>query len=83
MAEHKLLPDSMWPPSEGIICIVSGKSPRGEHEHAVVAVTQYDTAEPFKIIHDPVSITAYLPNSIDGDITVVNYLIPLNKFKIK
>jgi len=81
MVEHKLLPNSMWPPSDGVLCIVSGKSPRGDCEHACVAITQYDTAEPFRIVHDPISIEAYLPNSIDGDITVVNYLIPMDRFK--
>lgn len=83
MAEHKMLPDSMWPPSDGIICIVSGKSPRGDWDHACVAKTQYDTAEPIKIIHDPWFNGSNPAAVFDGGITVITYLIPMKQFKIK
>lgn len=80
MAEHKLLHLSMWPPTDGMICIVSGKSPRGDHKHAVVAESQYDTAGPFKIVHDPWRTDSYLENAFDGDADTVTWLIPMEKF---
>lgn len=83
MAEHKLLPDSMWPPSDGIICIVSGKSPRGDWDHACVAKTQYDTAEPIKIIHDPWPNDSDTAAVFNGGATIITYLIPMKQFKIK
>lgn len=81
MAEHKILEQSMWPPTEGMLCIVSGKSPRGDHKHAVVARTQYDTSEPFEVVHDPYGSTINLPYAIDGEIEIVTWLIPLEKFQ--
>lgn len=83
MIEHKLLSDSMWPPTEGILCILSGKSPRGSHDHAVVAITQYDTAEPFRVVHDPWQEEMDLTKPFDGDAKIVTYLIPMKQFKIK
>lgn len=78
MAEHKILEQSMWPPTEGMLCIVSGKSPRGDHKHAVVAKTHYDT-HPFSVVHDPYGSTINLPYAIDGEIEIVTWLIPLDK----
>lgn len=83
MIEHKLLSDSMWQPTEGIFCILSGKSPRGSHDHAVVAITQYDTAEPFRVVHDPWVEEMDLKKPFDGDAKIVTYLIPMKQFKIK
>lgn len=79
MAEHKMLPDSMWPPTKGMICILAGKSPRGEYDHAVVAETDYDTAEPFRIIHDPWMADSNLPYAIEGNVKIVTWIIPLKR----
>lgn len=82
MAEHKMLEQSMWPPTGGMLCIVSGKSPRGDHKHAVVARTEYDTTDPFEVVHDPFRIDSNLSRSIDGEIEIVTWLIPLERFKL-
>lgn len=79
MAEHKLTPDSMWPPTPGMLCIVSGKSPRGDYRHAVVCTTNYDTAGPFKVVHDPFRADVNLWHSLDGEPEIVTWLIPLTQ----
>lgn len=83
LAEHKMATEGMWPPTDGMLCIVSGKSPRGEQKHAVVAKTQYDTVEPFVVVHDPWRGDAFTPNSIDGDVEIVTWLIPMGSFRAK
>lgn len=70
--EHKLLPESMQPPTPGILCIVSGKSPRPcKYKHSVVARTKIDG---FVIIHDPWSVDINLPFALDGDPEIVTWV---------
>ena len=49
--EFKLLTGVMWPPTPGIYCIVTGRSPRGTM-HAVVGATREMPAL-CELIHDP------------------------------
>lgn len=70
--EHKLLPGSMQPPTPGILCILSGKSPRPcKYKHSVVGRTRIDG---FEIIHDPFDAQSYLPNALEGDPEIVTWL---------
>ena len=75
--EHKLLPDSMQPPTPGILCIVSGKSPRPacKWQHSVVARTVFNG---FEIIHDPYDAQSNLECALDGEPLSVTWLFKQN-----
>lgn len=84
VVEFKLTENTMWPPTGGILCILSGPSPRSVLDtlHAVVARTQYDTAGPFELVHDPYWSGIHGPKMhrfFNGqEPTIVTFLVPFN-----
>lgn len=61
---------TIYPLSYPIVCIVTGKSPRGDKQHAVVAETC--GLDGFKLIHDP-HPTGMM---IEGDPLFATFFVP-------
>ena len=62
---------TIYPMSRPITCIVTGKSPRGEKQHAVVAETK--GLEGFSLIHDPHPSGLF----IEDDPLFATFFVPL------
>jgi len=62
---------SDWKPNPRQVCILSGKSPRGDFDHAVVGEW---TGEEFRVTHDPHPSR----NGLKGKILQAAYFIPLD-----
>lgn len=62
---------SLAPETAPMLCILSGMSPRGPWEHAVIAEVSHDGA--WRIVHDPHPSRA----GIVGDPTTIEILFPL------
>lgn len=80
--DHKLPPDSMWPPTPDMLCILAGDSPRnpGTTRHAVIAKTlkfgdEGHEGGPFEVVHDPHESNA----GILGEPYIVTWLFPLSR----
>mgnify|MGYP001564868446 CR=1 FL=1 len=84
VVEFKLAEGAMWPPTGGMLCILSGPSPRDPNGtlHAVVARTLYDTTGPFELVHDPYWSGIHGPlmhQFFNGqEPTIVTFLVPVN-----
>lgn len=63
---------TIYPLRRAVACIVSGKSPRGEKQHAVVAKTM--GLDGFQLIHDPHSSGLF----IEGEPTHATFLLPID-----
>lgn len=63
---------TIYPLRRSVPCIVTGKSPRGDKQHAVVAATM--GLDGFELIHDPHPSGLF----IDGEPSHATFLLPID-----
>jgi hypothetical protein len=79
VVEHKLVNDSVWPPTPGLFCIICGDSPRNaEIRHAVVARTgkygEFDDCGFCEMVHDPHESNAGIAG---GEPDIIRWMFPI------
>lgn len=69
-------PATFWPLPGDVLCIVNGKSPRGDHTHSVICKTEIvDGAirnSRFVWVHDP-----HPSNDFVGEVRSITFIVPL------
>ncbi len=63
---------------DGLRIIVSGKSPRGEHEHAVIGVVDSSDPKGFRYVFDPHPDNEYIVKPTLIEFIVTNYRTNMN-----